>query len=135
MLKWVPYALVRVAAFFIAGVLLGIYWPTIISESLAITLFIGFALLFSVSFFILEKSPHLPLVSGSIGLCSIFIAGFINLLQHTETRKPDHLIHTAQPIEVYRAKVKGAPEEKTKSWKLEVEVNSVKLATGWQPVS
>lgn len=135
MLKWIPYALVRVAAFFIGGVLLGIYWPDVMSARIAIALFFSFISLFGLSFVSLKKSPLRPLVSGTVGLFSIFIAGFINLLLQTETRKSDHLLHSNQPIELYSATVKGMPEEKVKSWKVVVEVEAAKYQDGWHSVS
>ncbi len=127
--------MVRVAAFFIGGVLLGIYWPAVISESLATILFFVFSILFVLAFLILRRTTVRSLVTGTVGLCAIFIAGFVNLLYHTETRKPDHIIHVTSPIEMYRAIIKSAPEEKVKSWKVEVKVDAIRQKEGWQPVS
>ena len=127
--------MVRVAAFFIGGVLLGIYWPHIISERLALALLLALVSLFVLSFAALKKSALRPIISGSLCLCAIFLAGFVNLLHHSESRRVDHFIHISSPIHMYRARVKGAPEEKVKSWKVEVEVNALKSSTGWQPVT
>ena len=85
MLKWIPYAMVRVAAFFIGGVLLGIYWPTILPEGIAVILFLGFVFLFGLILVVLKKSAMRSVVSGMAGLCAVFVAGFVNLLYHTET--------------------------------------------------
>ena len=135
MLKWMPYAMVRIAAFFIAGVLLGIYWPDAISENSAAIFFFVFLFLFLACYFFLRKSKARPIALGIVGLCSIFIAGYINLLSHTEKRKPDHLIQINSPIVTYSARVKTLPEEKVKSWKVEVEVDAVKLKDGWAPAT
>lgn len=135
MLKWMPYAMVRIAAFFTAGVLLGIYWPNVNSIQLATRLFLSLLLFFAVCYFFLKKSTLRSIAVGAVGLCAVFVAGYINLLHHTETRKPDHLIQIKSPIETYRAKVKNLPEEKVKSWKVEVVVDAVKLKEGWTPAT
>ena len=127
--------MVRVAAFFIGGLLLGIYLPDIISENLAISTFFIFFTLFFAGYIFLKKSKARSLALGFVGLCAIFIGGYINLLFNTETRKQNHLVRVAAPIEMYRAVVKGSPEEKTKSWKIVVEVNAVKSKDGWQSVT
>ena len=131
MLKWMPYAMVRIAAFFITGVLLGIYRPDIISLNLATGLFLSFLFLFAVGYFFLKKSAFRFMAVGVVGLCAVFVAGYVNLLYHTETRNPNHLIQINSPVETFRAKVKTLPEEKVKSWKVEVVVDAVKLKEGW----
>ena len=135
MLKWIPYAMVRIAAFFIGGVLLGVYLPDAIPVDSATWIFFIFLFLFALCFSFLRKSKSRSFAVGLIGLCSIFIAGYINLLRHTETRKVDHLIHITSSIETYRARVKGSPEEKVKSWKVEVEVDAVKQKGEWKPAT
>lgn len=135
MLKWIPYALVRITAFFLGGVLAGIYLPDVVSENTLVILFFVFLLLYFIGFIFLKKSKTRPIIVGFAGLCSVFMAGYINLLYHTETRDPDHLIHSTFPIEMYRARLKAAPEEKVKSWKVEVIVDALQQNKIWQPAS
>ena len=123
--------MVRIAAFFIAGVLLGIYSPDVFSINFATWLFLSFLFLFAVCYFFLKRSAFRSMAVGVVGLCAVFVAGYANLLLHTETRNPNHLIQIKAPIETYRARVKTLPEEKVKSWKVEVVVDAVKLKEGW----
>jgi len=135
MLKWMPYAMVRIAAFFIAGVLLAIYSPAAIPIHIVIGLFVFLIFLFAVGYFFLRKSAFRSIAVGVFGLCAVFVAGYVNLLYHTETRNPNHLIQINLPIEAYRARVKHLPEEKVKSWKVDVVVDAVKLPEGWIPAA
>ena len=135
MLKWIPYALVRITAFFLGGVLAGIYLPDVVSENTLVILFFVFLLLYFIGFIFLKKSKARSIIIGFAGLCSVFMAGYINLLYHTETRDPDHLIHSTFPIEMYRARLKAAPEEKVKSWKVEVIVDALQQNKIWHPAS
>jgi competence protein ComEC len=135
MLKWMPYAMVRIATFFIGGILLGIYLPDVVSESLATSFFLALLSFFAVGYIYAKKSTARVVGLGSIGLCAILIAGYINLLHHTESRRPDHLIHIHSSVVAYRATVKASAEEKEKSWKIAVEVDAVKQNEKWIPVT
>jgi competence protein ComEC len=120
--------------FFIAGILLGIYQPDIVSEKsatvTAILLFISF--LFLSTFF--RHTRIFSTLSGALGLTLIFIFGFAILLQKNESRQVTHLLHFKEPIEAYEAIVKSTPEMKEKSWKMEVQILKVK-SNGWHPVT
>ena len=135
MLKWIPYALVRITAFFLGGVLAGIYLPDVVSENTLVILFFVFLLLYFIGFVFLKRSKARPIILGFAGLCSVFIAGYINLLYQTETRKANHLIHSTSPIEMYRARLKATPEDKVKSWKVEVIVDAIRQSKVWHPAS
>ncbi len=135
MLKWMPYAMVRIAAFFIAGTLLGIYLPKVISPDFAAISFLVLLFLFSIGFFFLTASSFRSIGLGVAGLTAVFVAGFINLIHHNEMTDPNHLVHIESAIETYRASVKKQPEEKIKSWKMEVAVDAVKLNEGWRPAA
>ncbi|MEK6780577.1 MAG: ComEC/Rec2 family competence protein [Bacteroidota bacterium] len=127
--------MVRIAAFFIGGVLWGIYLPDIISINFAVWLFLFFLFGFVVGYFFLRKSTARSIVVGLVGLCAVFVGGYIQLLRHMETRRPNHLIHITSTIETYRAKVSSQPEEKVKSWKVVVLVDAVRDKNGWQPAT
>jgi competence protein ComEC len=135
MLKWMPYAMVRIAAFYIAGTLLGIYLPEVISPDFATFSFLFLLFLFSIGFFFLTKSVFRSIALGVTGLTAVFVAGFINLIHHIETTDSNHLVYIESTIETYRASVKKHPEEKVKSWKMEVTVDAVKLKEGWRPAA
>ena len=135
MLKWIPYVMVRIAAFFIAGILLGIYQPDLIAERFIINALIGLLFSYFASYFLLKKSQHLKVITGCIGLIAIFCAGYWNVLYQTESRRPNHLLHVESQIEFYVARIKSVPEEKINSWKMVLEIEEVKTPEGWKPVT
>ncbi len=118
MLKWIPYVMVRIAAFFIAGILIGIYSPGFISELNAAFLLIALLLIYAIGYRLLRRSSWLSPVSGFIGLTAIFLTGYLNLLSKTEFRSADHFSHFERPIEFYLAGVSNNPENKANAQKL-----------------
>ncbi|MFN3840935.1 MAG: ComEC/Rec2 family competence protein [Cyclobacteriaceae bacterium] len=111
MFQWVPYAFVRIALFFIAGILTGIYRPHLFTEVQAATGLITLVVLY----FLLSRWRKVN--PGLTGLAAIFLAGYLNLLYHTDVRDKTHLMHTAQPIAYYKVLLTEPAEEKANSWK------------------
>lgn len=101
MFRWIPYAMVRIAAFFIAGILLGIYQPNIISfNSAKIILFTLIALYVLVYWIVTRKRR--TVISGVLGLFAIFFAGYVHLLLFVDWNQPDHL-------STYKGEIKYSP--------------------------
>ena len=89
-------------------------------------------------FIVLNVKQHglqRPVLSGMLGLILIFIAGYLNTLFHTDSRKPDHLIKFDEPIVQYVAVVSGYAEEKKNSWKVEAQVQQVYDGSEWHLLS
>ncbi len=139
-MKWLPYPMLRIAGFFTSGVLLGIYFPEAIpfklTPGLIIICVVGF---FAVKFY--SRENRFGFTLGLLGLAAIFLLGFARLILFTDSRSENHLSKINQPIEAYEAIVRSVPEAKVKSWKIEVEVTSVKAndlpssklrQAGWQ---
>lgn len=122
--------MVRVAAFFIAGVLLAIYLPTLLPPWLSISLS---AILISFYFLIrfLVAGKMTGLVTGVIGLFAIGLLGYTHLSLRANRQNTNQLFEVKNEIESYTAFVRSTPESKSKSWKIEVEVNAIKTTT-WQ---
>lgn len=110
--------------FLAAGILSAIYLPYLLSVSASL---IALGLLVAVYFllFFFTEIRIVKLMGGLVGLLAVFLVGFIHIKQNTESVRPDHLLRL-QNIIAYQAVVRSAPEPKAKSWKLEVEVLSVK---------
>ncbi|MBI3483471.1 MAG: ComEC family competence protein, partial [Bacteroidetes bacterium] len=131
-MKWQPYPMLRISGFFIGGVLLGIYQPDLVS----IQLVTGLILFCSLLFFIirlLSIGIMSGLYSGVLGLSVIFFLGYSRLTLFTDSRNENHLSKIKESIEAYEAIVLSVPEEKAKSWKVEVEIFQAK--TGSLPSS
>lgn len=129
MFYWTPYTFVRIVFFFIAGIILGIYQPDCIPESVAWILFGSCMVLF-----VLLSVSRISLNPGFIGLTSIFLAGYANTLIHTESRNADHFFYE-ENIKQYVAVVSGFEEEKEKSWKVEARVQHIYDGEVWKSVS
>ncbi|MGE0587954.1 MAG: ComEC/Rec2 family competence protein [Cyclobacteriaceae bacterium] len=132
MFRWVPYTMVRVAAFFIVGILVGIYQSDIVPITYA---FIAFSILVVVYAGVWLTGKKGRFVSGVIGLMAIAIAGYCHVQQFTQWNKPGHLSKFEGRIAHYTATVTKLPEEKVKSFKYEVKINSIFDGVNWNEVS
>lgn len=134
MLRWIPYVMVRVTAFFIAGILLGIYLPEFISTSVLIVA-LGIATLFYFTlYFLLQRSRWLPVISGAVGLFCVLLLGYLHIFFFNQSNHAQHLLHHSGAYNFYVANVLSAPEEKQKSWKIAMDVMGVANEQGWQEV-
>src|SRR5258706_1703272 len=133
-MKWQPFPMLRIAVFFAGGVLLGIYQPDFIPFGLAIGLGVFGSILFFAFRFFLTKN-QLALYSGLSGLLVIFLLGYSRLIFFTDSKKENHISKIPDPIEAYEAIVRSVPEEKVKSWKVELEVVQAKTNHFWKPVT
>ena len=131
MLKWMPYVMVRIAAFFIAGILLGIYQPELLPEAAAFIVLGALLLFYFIGYQFFKKSNSVKLFTGFVGLIAILVAGYLNVLLQTESRNTQHILKLKQPIFYYTGRIANVPEEKIKSWKILLEIEEVQTETGW----
>ncbi len=124
MFQWVPYSFVRIAFFFIAGILTGIYQPDFLSEYQAGALLITLA----GAYFLATRWRIIN--PGPLGLLAVFVSGHLNLLYHTDARTATHLSHVAKPVASYSVQLTEPAEEKANSWKQTGSVQAVRLTTG-----
>src|SRR5260221_3783352 len=134
MFRWIPYAMVRITAFLIAGILAGLYGSNDYS-ALASLVFLVVLLLYFLTVSVLKNHPALKAVSGSLGLAAVFVAGYIHLLNSTDERRPSHLTHAVKAIHFYLAEVAGAPEGRTNSVRVEIEIEKIKCGQAWEEVT
>lgn len=131
MIRWIPYTFIRIAIFFISGILLGIYYPMAIGQNIATILLITLLVAYLIAY-VVFRFLNKPLFNlGCIGLPAVFLAGYVHLLIQTDSRNPDHLIKITEPVQYYRAIVTKYAEEKERSWKTEAKVTEVFTDT-WQ---
>lgn len=131
MFRWVPYAMVRIAAFFVAGILLGIYRSTLLTLKEAQGIIIILVLGYLIMFWTIPKKRRSPMI-GMVGLLSLLVAGFVHVLAFTEWNNQDHLSTFSGPISTYVATVNDYPDEKENSWKYEIKISSVNDGTNWR---
>lgn len=131
MLHWTPYAMVRITAFFTAGILLAIYRPLFEASVVATAAIVLTLIYFAFSSI---RSAGFKKFTGLTGLFIIFIFGYLHLLMNTESNEPDHLLRIDGEVEAYTAFVRSVPEEKAKSWKVEIELSGAKVKQ-WKNVT
>lgn len=131
MFTWIPYAFVRIVVLFIAGILVGIYFPSSISPLYAI---IAFTVLVVTYFSIawLFYHPKKSINPGFVGLGAVFLAGLINVYFHDQKNWSGHFLHEKDSIQQYVAVVKAAPQRREKTWKVEVGVEKYRIPSGWK---
>jgi competence protein ComEC len=138
MIRWIPYAFVRITLFFILGICLGIYYPDIFNFHHTLFIFLGLVFLYACMAVCTRQAKFFKFVgrikflAGLIGLSAVFIAGYVNVLYNTDTRKSGHLLHIKSPVEYYKVVLTSAPEEKKNSWKVEASVQTVQTGREWQ---
>jgi competence protein ComEC len=127
MIRWIPYAFIRITLVFIGGIITGISFPEFISDSVILALFVTCLVGFVVLFWIKQRWK-ISLNPGWIGFTAVFLAGIINIGYHKASSSPRHLLHLTKEIRQYEILITGYPENKGKNWKVVGEV--VKVDTG-----
>lgn len=131
MIRWIPYVFVRIAFFFIAGILLGIFFPDLLPEKVIWIVCAGLFLMYSVCVYLQRRSGKLT-ITGLIGVGTVFIAGYSHVLLQTDSRKPDHILQINKPLEFYKATIIRSPDKKDKTWKFEAQIDAIKSKGGWE---
>lgn len=137
MLRWVPYAFVRISCFFVLGILSAIYFGTYLPVDSALMLFGMAAATFLVAKLALKKERFFSYswVQGVLAFVCIFLLGYINLTFKNESLRQDHLLNY-EHVTHYIAIVERPAEQKTNTFKYEVEIQQVKTdSTSWQKAS
>lgn len=129
-MHWMPFAMVRIAVFYIAGVGLGIGTSALPDKESSALLFVLFSLSYFPIYFLTRKSRNIKLASGCIGLMAITCAGLAQVRWHTAVyEKGNDFI--PKEIKAYVVKLTSPPEEKSKSWKRVGVVTQVCGRSGW----
>ncbi len=127
MVRWEPYAMVRITAFLVAGILVAIYFPNLLSPAQAI-IFIGWLAVLYFIGRVLLPTNWVGIMAGLLGLCATFFIGYALLQLKTNKNDATHLQNVQNSIKAYTAIVRSAPESKSKSWKIEIEVTAIKTS-------
>jgi competence protein ComEC len=123
MFRWIPYTFVRTVIFFISGILVALYAPDLIGTTVSLLLILTLAI-FYVGLALVGKHLRRYLNPGLLAMPLVFMLGYVHLVRQTESRQPDHLLHTPN-IGFYKAVITRFAEEKTSSWKIEAQVSQV----------
>src|SRR5688500_6654151 len=117
MIRWIPYTFIRTVLFFVGGILLGLYAPDLIPERVSVVLVVFMTM--GYLFLVLYRRMRDVINPGWVALPVIFLLGYIHLINQTESRRDNHLIHNKDPVSHYKAVITRFAEEKERTWKLE----------------
>jgi competence protein ComEC len=123
--------MVRIAVFFTAGILLGIYQPQLFTFQHTVTVVLVFIILYFVGYFFWRGRVRSS-TSGVLGLVTVLFFGYAHVLLRTDSLQKDSFVTNTQPVEAYIVKVRSVPQEKASSWKIEADITAF-LSRYWQP--
>lgn len=127
--------MVRVTAFFAAGVLAGIYFPWLIPlQSLTVFLTI-LSLVYLVLWFALNRLPAIRLASGIVGLLLVTGFGYAAFLVHDESRLPTSLYQVQDAVLAYRVRIAAPVDTRPSSYRSTGALEAVKTLQGWIPAT
>ena len=119
----------RFCVYLTAGVVVSGWWQTSIAP-IAISVCI---LVLSV---VLVKARALkPVFKETIIALFLVLSGCLLRYYHTETIDDNHLTNQNWRVDAYRAEVTNIPEEKPKTYRIEVKISAVRTGNRWQPAS
>lgn len=136
MFSWTPYALVRVALVFAAGIVFGLYFPELLPIQLVNSFFTFLFIGFTTIAYLKWKGKFKYLNVGFAGVIALFLAGYSNVYYSTDYHRADHFIHDGDTITHYKVLIINQSQEKENSWKVEAEVQAVEHENDtWMPRS
>lgn len=129
-MRWIPFPFIRITIFFIAGILLGVYFPHT---------FYGFVLVGVVAMFmalylltLLVPYARRKIIQGSIAFLMVMTCGYSHTVLHTAALHPNHIVHESDQVQFYTAYLTKACEERDRYWRTEASVEFVKVNGAWE---
>lgn len=132
-MKWNPYSMVRITAFYVAGILLAIYLPDVFSFRWMIIGSISLSVIYYFIFFFLFEGKTGSWF-GLVALTAVLLLGYSRLYFYNQAHTNEHLLFVKSEIQAYQAIIRSVPVEKERSWKVELELTAVKTEK-WNPLS
>lgn len=134
-MQWIPFVMVRVTAFFTAGILTGIYFPAVFPAEPATVFLIILAPVYLMAWWLFRRQLQIRLISGGVALLVLFLAGIITVEVRNESKRPEALSQREDTIRAYRVRIASPPDHREKSWRLLGEIESVLGSRGWNHCS
>jgi competence protein ComEC len=133
-MHWMPFAMVRIAVFYIAGIGLAMIFPQQPDKDLCALLFVLFSVSYFPAYFLTRKSRNIKVISGCVGLMAITCAGFTQVRWQEETYLRGNSFEPQQ-VKAFVVELTVPPEEKSKSWKRAGVVTQIYSDSGWRAVA
>jgi len=117
MYRWIPYAFVRIAFFYCAGIVLGIQFPNLIDISTNVIAFVGLATTFCVC---VIRHRGKSILAGALAAFALVSAGLLNVSLTNELSDEHHLAHVTDTVNSFRVVVRSSAQERPRTNKYEV---------------
>jgi competence protein ComEC len=132
MVRWVPYAFVRITFFFIGGILLGIYTDQILTSQQAFFITLSLLGLYFVFWLFIRKKAFqkLNVIFSVLGFITFAALGYFNLLIANKSLNDNHIINLPKS-EAYLAEVAEPATETTNTNRYLVNVSAILENTKW----
>lgn len=134
---WNSFPFVRLGMALAIGILLYYYQPDYLNHALFFFALLGMAYAILV-LFLPKKWQVRPWTSISLGflaLTAIVSAGYAITYLGTASNEPNHILNCPEKIQYYTATIISNPQEKATVYKLQVEVEHIKIKNNWQKAS
>ncbi|MEM1405690.1 MAG: ComEC/Rec2 family competence protein [Bacteroidota bacterium] len=133
MIRWAPYAIVRVTVFFLLGILLAIYSPVHDSLSQVQLLTALFVMIYTLLWVLFRRGYFVRFnvflsLSGFLAFAAL---GYLNLISSDQTHLSNH-ISKFKNMEAYTFTISDNGEEKAKTIRYKAQIQSVKDGI-WHP--
>lgn len=127
--------MVRVTAFFVAGILTAIHFPSLVSLRHLTVFLTILALVYLLAWFAINRLPALRLTSGLIGLVLVTGLGYATVLVRDESRAPQSLSNLGETVLAYRIQLVSPIDSRATNFRGTGEILSVKTDRGWTSAS
>jgi competence protein ComEC len=135
MTHWIPFALVRIVVFFIAGIITALFYPDAIASEYGTALLGGFTVAYAILFTLHRRLKKRKFNPGIVALPAVFIAGYFNVVNKVECDWDHHVSQVDAPVEFYEVTLTDFAHEKEKSWKQSGTVTKVRSKGKWHVVT
>jgi competence protein ComEC len=123
---------VRLLVIFMLGIALGLsfdFKPSLVMIFLAVSLYL-------LIYFLERKRFNVNLLKSFTAYLVLFLFGIYSVDIHTERKSASHYVHSLDSIECYKARVVSVPEPTEKTFKVLLEIKSIKkLNSEWMTSS
>lgn len=125
MFRWLPYTFIRIVAFFMGGILAGIYLAGFIPTAYVVALLAILTILYYFLFSFQKYSIASVINPGYVALPIIFVCGYLHVLFKTEIKHDNHFANALPGMDAYKVVITGYNEEKDHYWKTEGRITEV----------
>lgn len=127
--------MVRVTAVLVAGIVTGIYFPSLLPASFATVFLIIFPLVYLIAWTLFRRQKWIRMASGFTAVVILFVVGILVVEVRNESKRPDSFSLTTDSVRAYRLELLSPADRRERSWRRMGEVKTILTARGWEACS